>query len=258
MTAVADAYYMLGRLLRASWRQPIWVVVELVQPVIWLILYGQLFRRVTEIPGFGASSYIQFLTPGVAVMTALFGSAWAGMGLIDDFDRGVLDRLLTTPASRTAIVLARVLHSGVAGAVQTLIIVLIGLAMGAHAATGVVGVALLLLVALLLGGGFAAASNGLALLVRREETFIAVLNFVTLPLTFLSASLMSERLMPAWMRWASRLNPVNWAVDGARAAFAAPTGQWGTLAEDLVLLAAFLVAASAFATWAFVAYRRTA
>ncbi|MCL6596753.1 MAG: ABC transporter permease [Firmicutes bacterium] len=257
MTALSDTWYMLVRLLRATWRQPVWVVVELVQPFMWLVLYGQLFGRVTEIPGFGARSYIQFLTPGVAVMTSLFGSAWAGIGLIEDLDRGVLDRLLTTPASRAAIVLARVLHSGTAGAVQTAIIVLVGTAMGARIAAGAAGAALLLAVAVLLGGGFAAASNGLALLVRREETFIAVLNFVTLPLTFLSASLMSTALMPAWMRAASRLNPVNWAVEAARAAFSPPAA-WGAAVGDVALLAAFLAAASAFATWAFAAYRRSA
>jgi ABC-2 type transport system permease protein len=84
-----------------------------------------------------------------------------------------------------------------------------------------------------------------------------VLNFVTLPLTFLSASLISTALMPPWMRAASRLNPVNWAVEAARAAFA-PPGAWGAAAADVALLAAFLAAASAFATWAFAAYRRSA
>jgi len=256
VTAVADTYYMLARLLRASWRQPIWVIVELTQPVIWLLLYGHLFRKVVEIPGFGAHSYIQFLTPGVAVMTALFGSAWAGMGLIDDFDRGVLDRLLTTPANRTAIVLARVLNAGVAGGVQTLIIVGIGLVLGARIASGPLGAAALLLVAILLGSGFAAASSGVGLLLRREETFIAVLNFVTLPLTFLSASLMSTALMPRWMQVASRLNPVNWAVVAARTAFT-PMAAWGPLGPDVLWLLAFVVATSAFATWSFVAYRRT-
>jgi ABC-2 type transport system permease protein len=80
VSAIADAYYMLGRLLRATWRQPIWVIVEIVQPTIWLILYGQLFHRVVEIPGFGARSHIQLLMPGVAVMAALSaapGRAWA-------------------------------------------------------------------------------------------------------------------------------------------------------------------------------------
>jgi ABC-2 type transport system permease protein len=257
VNAVADTYYMLGRLLRANWRQPIWVVVELVQPAIWLMLYGQLFKKVVEIPGFGAHSYIQFLTPGVAVMTALFGSAWAGMGLIEDFDRGVLDRLLTTPANRTAIIVARVLNAGIAGGVQTLIILGIGIILGARIAAGPVGALLLLVVAVLLGSGFAAASNGMALLVRQEETFIAVLNFFTLPLTFLSASLMSTALMPPWMQLASRLNPVNWAVVAARAAVA-PMSAWAPLLPDVAWLAAFVVATSAFATWAFVAYRRTA
>ncbi|HEX8859263.1 MAG TPA: ABC transporter permease, partial [Actinomycetes bacterium] len=65
------------------------ISISLVQPVIWLLLFGQLFKRVVEIPGFAAGSYITFLTPGVVVMTAVFSGGWAGMGVISDIDRGV-------------------------------------------------------------------------------------------------------------------------------------------------------------------------
>ena len=70
----------------------------LVQPMFWLLLYSQLFRRITELPGFGTTSYIDYLTPGVAIMTAFFSGSWAGMGMIEDLDRGVLERFLATPA----------------------------------------------------------------------------------------------------------------------------------------------------------------
>ncbi len=255
MNLLGDAYAMLGRHLRSSVRMPVWVVVELIQPAIWLVLYGQLFRSVALIPGFTGGSYIQFLMPGIVVMDSLFGAAWAGMGILTDLDRGVLDRLLTTPASRTGIILARVLHSAVVVAVQTVVVVVIALMVGARLGGGVEGAVLLLVVAMLEAAGFAAASNGLTLLVRREETFIAVLNLFTLPLTFLSATLMSQSLMPGWMRAAARFNPVNWAAHAARLATSRPAAL-GPALPYLLPLAGFALVAGAFATWAFSVYRR--
>src|SRR6201999_2301466 len=96
-TVVPHSTYLTGRLLRNMGRQPAFVVIMLIQPMIWLLLFGQLFKRVVELPGFAAGSYIDFLTPGVVVMTVLFSSGWAGMGLIDDMARGVMDRMLSSP-----------------------------------------------------------------------------------------------------------------------------------------------------------------
>ena len=90
---------MTVRHLRALWRQPWWIVVTLIQPIIWLLLYGALFKRVVEIPGFHGGSYIEFLTPGVVVMTAFFSAGWGGMAMIEDIDRGVIDRFLVSPVA---------------------------------------------------------------------------------------------------------------------------------------------------------------
>ena len=70
--AFADTWFMTQRHLRNLIRQPVWIFISLVQPVVWLLLYGALFKRIVEIPGFGAGSYIDFLTPGIVVMTCLF------------------------------------------------------------------------------------------------------------------------------------------------------------------------------------------
>ena len=92
--AFADTWFMTQRHLRNLFRQPVWIFISLVQPIVWLLLYGALFRKIVEIPGFGSGSYIDFLTPGIVVMTCLFSAGWSGMGLIDDIDRGVVDRFL--------------------------------------------------------------------------------------------------------------------------------------------------------------------
>ena len=89
MSVVSQTLFLCGRVLRNLSRQPIWIVVMIVQPMFWLLLYSQLFRRITELPGFGTTSYIDYLTPGIAVMTAFFSGSWAGMGMIEDLDRGV-------------------------------------------------------------------------------------------------------------------------------------------------------------------------
>ena len=89
------------RLLRLhACASPAFVVIMLIQPMIWLLLFGQLFKRVVELPGFASGAYIDFLTPGVVVMTVLFSSGWAGMAFIEDMDRGVMDRMLSSPVSR--------------------------------------------------------------------------------------------------------------------------------------------------------------
>lgn len=254
MTFVSDTLHLLLRHIRTTLRIPIWIFVTLVQPIIWLALYGQLFKRVVEIPGFGSNSYIQFLTPGVVIMTALFGSAWSGMGLITDLDQGVIDRMLATPVHRGALIAARVLHAALTVVVQSLIILAIGLALGARVEGGVAGALLVVLLAALLGAGFSAFSNGVALLTRREETMIAVVNFFGLPLTFLSSAFMATALMPGWIRGIARVNPLNWAVVGSREAM---LGQdWSGIGMRALLLLAFCLVGGVFATQAFRVYRR--
>ena len=90
-------------------RQPWWIAISLAQPIVYLLLYAQLFKRVVELPGFNASSYLTFVTPGIVVMTALFGGGWNGMGIIQDLDRGIMDRFLVSPISRVALIAGRLL-----------------------------------------------------------------------------------------------------------------------------------------------------
>jgi ABC-2 type transport system permease protein len=253
MEAGADLWHLFVRLVRANVRMPVFVIISIVQPVLWVLLFGQLFRSVAALPGFGAGSYVQFLAPGIAIMTALFGAAYSGMGMLADIDRGVLDRLLATPVARGALLAARILYSAVQVAAQSAIILLVSAAIGARPHGGAFGVALVLVAAALLGAAFAAFSNALALLTRRQELVIAVMNFIVLPATFLSSMMMSGNLMPAWIRSAALFNPVNWAVVAARGGF---EGNWALLPRNLGLLAAFALAAAWLATLSFGRYRR--
>jgi ABC-2 type transport system permease protein len=236
-------------------REPIWIALLLIQPMIWLLLYGQLFSRVPALRG-GASTYIEFLTPGIVVMNAFFGGTWAGMAMITDLDRNVVSRFLATPASRLSIVLSQVVRSGLTALIQALIILLVGLALGVRVHGGALGWIVVLAVGALVAMPFAAISNGIALLVRREATMIATANFVGLPLMFLSSILIQQRVMPDWMSEVSRFNPVNWGVRAARDAVVVG-GHWGDIGLYMLLLLGLTAVTSLFATWTFRLYQRS-
>ncbi len=236
-------------------REPIWIALLLIQPMIWPLLYGQLFSRVPALRG-GASTYIEFLTPGIVVMNAFFGGTWAGMAMISDLDRNVVSRFLATPASRLSIVLSQVVRSGLTALIQALIILLVGLALGVRVHGGALGWIVVLAVGALVAMPFAAISNGIALLVRREATMIATANFVGLPLMFLSSILIQQTVMPDWMSQVSRFNPVNWGVRAARDAVVVG-GKWGDVGMYMALLLGLTAVTSLFATWTFRTYQRS-
>lgn len=254
MTAIADAATLAGRDLLRLWRQPVWIFVTLVQPVVWLLLFGALFERVVDIPGFEGGDYQQYIVPGVLVMTAFFSSGWSGMATIEDLERGITDRLLVTPVRRWPLIAGRVGQNLVQLVIQSVIIVALALVTGVTFDGGVLGVAALILLAGLLGTTFAALSNALALVTRTEESLIGAVSFLQLPLTFLSTAFMQPALMPDWMAKAADFNPVDWAISGGREAVQAGT-DWATVAGYAGLLAAFALAALALATRAFRAYQ---
>ena len=151
MTAIAQTWFLTVRLFRQLLRQPWWIAISLAQPIIWLVLYGQLFKRVVDIPGFGQQSYITFLAPGVVIMSALYGAGWSGMGVIDELDRGVIDRFLVAPTSRAAIIGGRLLSGAISTTVQCMLLLALGLVMGARYPGGLAGVCVMAVSAVLLG-----------------------------------------------------------------------------------------------------------
>jgi ABC-2 type transport system permease protein len=256
MRTLKDTTHMTGRHLMALWRQPWWIAVTLVQPVIWLLLFGALFQTIVDIPGFGSDNYIQFLAPGVVVMTAFFGAGWTGMPLIQDIDRGVIDRFLVSPLRRSSLLSGRLASSAVTITVQSLIIVALALITGASFDNGVLGIVVLIAVSILVAAAFGCLSIGLALLLRREETLIAIVQFLLLPLSFMSVTFMQKSLMPGWMQTASDFNPLNWAVEAGREAVTA-SPDWGSIAGKGSLLLAFLLVCGTFAMNAFRTYQRS-
>ena len=255
-TTLTHSWFMTMRHLRNLARQPWWIAITLVQPVIWLLLFGAVFKATADIPGFAADSYIDYLTPGIVVMTAAFAGGWAGMGVIEDLNRGVIDRFLVSPVRRPALITGRLVQLGIVSLIQSLIVIGLGLLIGARFPGGVVGLAVLVGCSALLGGSLGALSNGMALLARKEETVIAASNFVLLPLTFLSSAFMQRDLVPGWIQTISRYNPVEWTVTAGREALTA-SPDWGLVLSRLGLLVALTMVCTWLATRAFRTYQRT-
>lgn len=254
--ALAHTYYMTGRHLKAVVRQPWTVIVSLLQPIVWLLLFGSLFGAVAKIPGFTGGKYVSYLTPGVIVMTTLFASGWNGMYAILDIDSGLMDRLLTTPLNRSSILLGRLLQQGAVLVVQSLVIIALAFADGARFHGGPLGVLVLLACAVMLGIAVGSLSNALGLVVRKMQVLITAVQAVVLPLTFLSGAYMQLTLAPRWIRAIATYNPVNWAADAARRALVLPNPDWGSIGTHLGMLAAVTVVCTVVSVRAFGSYRR--
>lgn len=256
-TAIRQTWYMTQRHLRELFRQPIWVALTLVQPIVWILLYGQLFKNITRLPGFGTTSYVDYLTPGIVIMTALFSGGWSGFGLIEDINRGVTDRFLVTPVHRGSLIAGRLVQLGIVAVIQSAILLAIGLILGADYTANPFGLLVLIGSAVLLGAAFGSLSTALAVVVRKEETLIAAVNFIILPLTFLSTVFLARVLVPGWIDAVAAFNPVNWAVEAGRGALAA-SPDWPRILLQLAYLVAFALVAAFVATRAFRVYQRAA
>ena len=249
---VRQTLALTKRQLLALWRQPWYVAITLVQPIVWLLLFGAMFKHVVDIPGFKGGSYIEFLTPGIVIMSALFSAGWHGMGLINALQSGILDRFIVSPLRRGSLIAAGIVQSVVVILIQSLVIIGLAFAVGARFSAS--SVLLQLALAALLGAAVTALSDGLALVARQEETLIGAVQFVVLPATFLSSGLMAANLLPGWIQDIARFNPVNWAVAASRAA----GHDWAFAAARIGFLAALVLACSVLATRAFRVYQRAA
>jgi len=254
-TALRHTWYMTKRQMRMLFRQPVWIAITLVQPIIWILLYGQAYKNITRLGGFGTTEYLTYLTPGIVVMTALFSGGWNGFGVIEDINNGIMDRFLVTPASRSAIIFGRIMQLGIIAVIQSAILLGIGALSGADYST-VFGLIVLIFAGILLGAAFGGLSNALSVVVRKEETVIAAVNFIILPLTFLSTVFLPQDILPGWIKTVAKLNPVNWAVEAGRAAVF-PGPDWGLIGTRVALLAALALVCSFLATRAFRAYQRS-
>ena len=229
MNFVRESMIVFRRQVRMNLRNPAWVFIGAMQPVLYLVLFGPLLKPLVD--QFGADNAYTFLVPGLLVQLGMFGAFFAGFGLIGEWREGVIEAERVTPANRTALLAGRLARDIAQLFVQAMILVALGWAMGMRAsAAGVVaGVALTLLV----GGACAAASNALALATKSEDVMAPVINMVMMPVLLLSGIMLPMTLGPDWLESLSDFMPFRWIVDAVRDTFVGDLGtshiMWGTI-----------------------------
>lgn len=213
-----DTWLVFGRAMRQLLRNPFWIVFGLAQPVLYLGLFAPLLKPVVEsTPGFPAGDAWQVFVPALLVQMGMFGGLFVGFGLIAEYRAGVIERMRVTPASRTALLLGRVLRDSVVTLVQATLMVCIALLFGLR--VPVEGVVLGLLLMTVLGMALASVSYAVALMLKSEDAFVPLLNSVVLPVILLSGILLPMRIGPDWLYTLSRINPFSYVVDAERALF---------------------------------------
>jgi len=256
MTAVLRGEVALVvRGFRLIGRQPVGIAMMIIQPLVWLLIYSQLFHSLPRLGGFGTSNYLAFLAPGIAIFTAFNHGAWEGGGVVQDIERGTIDRFLATPLPAGALLSSRAVQAAITGAVQAVFVITVAMIFGAQLRGGIFGLITLVAAAILVCVAFAAFNQGLALLVRRLETMTLVGVMITFPLMFTSTMFTSGQQLPPWMRQVAAANPVNWAVEVARSAMI--DTDWAGTAARLAALAALVAATETFALLSLRRYRRS-
>ena len=246
-------------------RNPFVLVVSLVQPIIFLVLFTQVFGGVASsaLGGSGGGvggglSYETYLAPAIAIQVSLAAAATSGVGLVNDIEEGLFEKVLVSPMNRTAVFLGKTAAELLRIAVQITIVIGLSVLLGAEVATGIPGVLGIVGVGILFSLWFIALSNSLAVLTKDQESTIIGANLLQFPLLFISTAFLPLAALPGWIRTVATYNPVTYGVDAARAVMlgadvmevveaTAFGGIWDTLVPALAVLVALDVVAGALA-----------
>jgi ABC-2 type transport system permease protein len=262
-SSVADIRISLKRWLVKTSRNPFVTFSSLIQPIVFFVLMAEVLGAIaggalSQTVG-GGINYVTYLTPAIVIQSALAAAAVSGIGLVDDMDTGMFEKLLASPMNRAAMFLGKVLSEVVRIAIQTTIILLLGYVMlsltsgasgGSYLRTGVPGIVGIIAVAVLFGGAFMAFSNIVALVTRDQEATTMIANLLTFPLLFISSAFVPLAVLPGWIRTVAVVNPITYGVDGVRAFMLgqdvmtvfdvrAFSGLWNTVVPAVAVLVGF-------------------
>ena len=211
---LSDSRVMLVRQLRKILRRPMYVVYLFVQPVMFVLLFRYVFGGAINT---GHIHYVDYLLPGIIVMTAVFGALTTGLGLTEDVKAGVVDRFRSLPIARSAVLIGRTTADLALNALTLILMLLLGFAVGFRPTQPFYEVALALLLVLAFAYVFSWISAFIGLSVRDPETAQSVGFIWVFPLVFASSAFVPAGSMPAALHWFADVNPVTLTVNADRA-----------------------------------------
>ncbi len=196
-------------------RDPTELVTRAVQPVLWLLIFGQVFTRVHAIPT-GSLTYLEFMAPGVLAQSVLFSAIFYGIAIIWERDLGVIHKLLISPAPRSALVLGKAFSAGLRGLSQAIIIYIVAWLLGIRLRLELLPLIGVCFTVVLGSALFSTFSLVIACLVKTRERFMGIGQVLTMPLFFASNAIYPIELMPEWLQRVASVNPLTYLVDALR------------------------------------------
>ncbi len=194
---------------------PTELITRVVQPVLWLLVFGEVLSKLRAIPT-GSLTYLEFLTPGILAQSVLFIAIFYGISVIWERDLGIVHKFLASPTPRSALVFGKALSAGIRGLSQALIIYVLAVLLGVKIHWNPLDI-LAVLVFIILGAAiFSTLSLIIACIVRTRERFMGIGQLLTMPLFFASNALYPIELMPSWLQAIALGNPLTYLVDALR------------------------------------------
>lgn len=201
--------------IRKLCHDPTELVTRAMQPILWLVVFGQVMSKVRAIPT-GHMRYIDFMAPGVLAQSVLFIAIFFGISIIWERDLGIVHKFLVSPTPRVALVLGKAVSAGFRGMSQAIIIYLLALAMSVKMNWHPIALLGVILTVMLGAGIFSTFSLIIACIVKTRERFMGIGQLLTMPLFFASNAIYPIAIMPFWLKIISHINPLTYEVDALR------------------------------------------
>lgn len=211
------------------------LVTRAIQPLLWLIVFGETFTRIRAIPT-GNVSYLDYLAPGVLAQSVLFISIFAGIAIIWERDLGVIHKFLASPTPRVSLVVGKGLASGIRALPQAIVIYIVAFFLGAHMQTNPLCILGVLIMAVLGAACFSTFSLIIACLLKTRDRVMGIGQVLTMPLFFASNAIYPITIMPAPLQVIARINPLTYLVDALRTLMLTNTTNYSSLLPDFVVL----------------------
>lgn len=200
-------------------KNPIGILISMFQPLIFLVLFGQIFSTVFSATGLDNTNYVAYILPWILIMNALFGGIYLGMSTLDDMREGIFNRYLIAPKSNLVFITGDLSYIFIFQMIISLLLIVIGFFMGFKLPTGIVHPIVFLITPALFSCVIGSISIGIAVLTKKHSTMITVMQFLSFPLIFLSSAFMPSDLLPKWINIISQINPVDWVVRASQSTF---------------------------------------
>jgi ABC-2 type transport system permease protein len=191
------------------------LLTRAVQPVLWLVIFGETFNRIHAIPT-GSTSYLDFLAPGIIAQSGLFVAIFYGIQIIWERDAGVLTKLLVTPTPRSALILGKSFSAGIRALAQVVVVLVLSVILGVSLTRNPLNLVATFVIVMLGSAFFACLSMTIAGIVLKRDRLMGIGQMITMPLFFASNALYPISVMSPWLRALALVNPLSYEVDALR------------------------------------------